>query len=575
MDRYLKLISTSTKYFIVFALIILHTSCLEASYLKERIKNFTSEIYLQANGKVQVSEEITVDSQGYGIRRGIVRLIPTKSKNFLDFSDKIQIKVLEIYRNGVKEEYRIVETGHGIEIHIGSNVKLLENGEHTFRIIYEVDQVIRGTNNYDELYWNVTGNSWVFPIDHAQAIIHIPPDGEPLSIEAYTGKYGDTNQDFHVERDKNSIRFKTTKPLQKNTGLTIYISWPSGYVASYKQSPVSIFLKELTPYGLFICLIFLIIITNFFFFILKLIMTYSQTRKDKKFSHSPPENLSPGEISFLYHMEFRNEALISTILDLHIRGLIKINREDGEYYKITKMHKNTNTCSDIDTFILNELFKDSNCIVVNKNGRATLQEVLINFNIKLKSYHKKKFYNLIALKILFEIILLAVFLPLIISSQAALPYLGPYLCVSFLYLDFSNCCTRCLCKWPKQNSKQLYKRIESFRNFLRILKEPKNTIIESQNFTVGHLKQYLPNMVGLNIINDWNIDLIDDLNKNCKKEKLPIFFHHHYCCGYGFSRAFNLHVGSYNSKSAGFGGSGFSGKGFSGGGFGGGGGFGR
>ncbi len=42
---------------------------------------------------------------------------------------------------------------------------ILPPGEYTYTFIYETDRQLGFFPEFDELYWNVTGNDWNFPID--------------------------------------------------------------------------------------------------------------------------------------------------------------------------------------------------------------------------------------------------------------------------------------------------------------------------------------------------------------------------------------------------------------------------
>ena len=44
----------------------------------------------------------------------------------------------------------------------------------TVEITYTVRNGTRFFKDYDEFYWNVTGNDWPVPIDHASAPVHFP-----------------------------------------------------------------------------------------------------------------------------------------------------------------------------------------------------------------------------------------------------------------------------------------------------------------------------------------------------------------------------------------------------------------
>ena len=55
------------------------------------------------------------------------------------------------------------------------------------RLTYHTDRQLGFFEKHDELYWNVTGNAWEFPIEKATATVELPPGAEVLSTEAYTG----------------------------------------------------------------------------------------------------------------------------------------------------------------------------------------------------------------------------------------------------------------------------------------------------------------------------------------------------------------------------------------------------
>ena len=50
----------------------------------------------------------------------------------------------------------------------------LNPGEHTYSLRYRSDRQIGFFASRDELYWNVTGNGWAFPIDSASATVRLP-----------------------------------------------------------------------------------------------------------------------------------------------------------------------------------------------------------------------------------------------------------------------------------------------------------------------------------------------------------------------------------------------------------------
>ena len=86
---------------------------------------------------------------------------------------------------------------------------------------------------HDELYWNVTGLDWAFPIDVASATVTFAFDVAPndVFVEAFTGPAGSTNRDYSAGiDDAPGVTFSTTKKLLPHHGLTIVVGWPKGLV---------------------------------------------------------------------------------------------------------------------------------------------------------------------------------------------------------------------------------------------------------------------------------------------------------------------------------------------------------
>ena len=52
---------------------------------------------------------------------------------------------------------------------------MLPHGEHTYELVYRTDRQMGYFADHDELYWNVTGNGWDFPIDRVTARVELPP----------------------------------------------------------------------------------------------------------------------------------------------------------------------------------------------------------------------------------------------------------------------------------------------------------------------------------------------------------------------------------------------------------------
>ena len=72
----------------------------------------------------------------------------------------------------------------------------LDTGSHTYVLTYETDRQIRWFDDKPELFWNVTGNDWSFPILKASASLKLPDGVAPVAWDAYTGTLGERGRDL-------------------------------------------------------------------------------------------------------------------------------------------------------------------------------------------------------------------------------------------------------------------------------------------------------------------------------------------------------------------------------------------
>jgi uncharacterized membrane protein YgcG len=198
----------------------------------ERIRQFDSEVDVQTNGDLIVTEVITVEAEGREIRRGILRDFPTTYTLPDGRRVVIGFEVISVARNGKSEQYSLESLYNGTRIRIGSSSVLLGRGTHTYTIKYRTTRQIGFFRDFDELYWNVTGTGWTFEIESAVATIRLPVGAQIQARSFYTGAQGEKGQDARVVGESgNVIVFRTTRQLPARNGLTVAIAWQKGIVS--------------------------------------------------------------------------------------------------------------------------------------------------------------------------------------------------------------------------------------------------------------------------------------------------------------------------------------------------------
>ena len=164
----------------------------------ERIRSFASDIEVRADGSMLVTETITVNAQGRNIKRGIFRDFPTIYDGPWGLRVRVPFEVVRVTRDGAEEPYAIESLENGVRIRIGREEVVLPHGEHTYTITYETARQLGFFETHDELYWNVTGTGWAFPIDSIEARVTLPaPVAESdLRLDGFTGTEGSTEKSF-------------------------------------------------------------------------------------------------------------------------------------------------------------------------------------------------------------------------------------------------------------------------------------------------------------------------------------------------------------------------------------------
>ena len=86
----------------------------------ERTLEYKSTLEVKVDGTLEVTEEITVISEGRQIKRGIFRDFPTKYKDKTGNRVKVDFIVYEVLRNGSPEPYIVQNKSNGKRIRIGN-----------------------------------------------------------------------------------------------------------------------------------------------------------------------------------------------------------------------------------------------------------------------------------------------------------------------------------------------------------------------------------------------------------------------------------------------------------------------
>ena len=286
-----------------------------------RITDFQDTITIDSNGSALVNERVTLAFEGEF--HGIHRTIPIEYPGPNGTNYELFIEVVSIIdETGAKLKYESSTSGgfRDLKIYIPNAVDTTRSVE----IAYRVRNGTRFFDNCDEFYWNVTGNDWPVPIDHVAATVHFPATAAgSLRAQAFTGVYGSKRSDAAAEVNSADTNFETKNPLPMRGGLTIDVYIPKDI------------LKEpgtLTKVAWFIGGNPIVFLPPVAFVVMFTLWWYKGRDPDPGMSvapmYEPPAGISPAEAGTLLDDRIHPRDITSTIVDLAVRGFLKIEETD-------------------------------------------------------------------------------------------------------------------------------------------------------------------------------------------------------------------------------------------------------
>jgi uncharacterized membrane protein YgcG len=295
----------------------------------ELITRFESDVEVQTNGDLIVTENITVAAELREIRRGILRDYPTVYSAPDGRRVVIGFDVISVEHDGKNEQYSLEGLSNGKRIRIGNPSEMLTRGLHTYTIKYRTTRQVGFFPDFDELYWNVTGTGWTFEIDSVVATIRLPAGAQIKARSFYTGAQGAKGQDARVVGESdNVIVFRTTKRLPRANGLTVGISWQKGLV-----SPPGGLLAA--RYFLFDNIAATLSVIGFglvFFYFFYQWFRYGRDPASGTIIpvFDPPAGMSAAGMRFVdRYATYDNKAFTAAIVELGVKGHLKITEKDN------------------------------------------------------------------------------------------------------------------------------------------------------------------------------------------------------------------------------------------------------
>ncbi|MCR9027257.1 DUF2207 domain-containing protein [Citrobacter amalonaticus] len=300
----------------------------------EHILSFDSRASFNPDGSMEMQENIKVLSLGNEIRRGIFRTLPLTWNRQDGKIFSVDYAIKSVSRDGVAESYSLDRATKTLTVRIGSAERILKPGIYQYEIRYQVRNHFSRFPDWDELYWNVTGNDWNWPIRRASFHLQLPEAADNLnaegkdtrlrSIDVYTGRLGAKENNAVILPDGS---IQTSRPLATGEGLTVVYTWPRTILAN-AAAPEAVlpFVHLLMPTlkTSVIWLPLLLLIGYYGLWWRKNVIAKGLKMPPVVPQFSLPATMSPGYLRFITRRKYDDVAFSSDLLDLVAKRAVTI-----------------------------------------------------------------------------------------------------------------------------------------------------------------------------------------------------------------------------------------------------------
>jgi uncharacterized membrane protein YgcG len=357
----------------------------------ERILDYNSDVQIRDDGSMVVTETIRVQSAGDNIRHGIYRDFPSRYSDRLGNRYFVGFDLLDTIRDGAPEAFHLEELSNGKRIYLGHASTLLPPGEYTYVLRYSTDRQLGFFRDHDELFWNVTGNGWIFRIDHASATVHFPLKVplDQVTLGGYTGPQGSMAQDLTSSRNGDSFEFAANRALLPRQGLSILLMWPKGYFTKPSSRLAAMVFASENPANA-------LAVTGLGLLFLYYLVVWFAVGRDPARGvivplYEPPAEMSPAAIRYLVRMGYDNKAFAAAVLDMAVKGFLTIKEEVGTY-TLTAAKASPTVLSADERSAATELFEGRSEILLRNENHDIISAAISTLKLWLKTAEDKVYF---------------------------------------------------------------------------------------------------------------------------------------------------------------------------------------
>ena len=312
---------------VIFMIFFLNVS----SLIAETIKKYDVSIQINKNGTLTINETIDYDFGDKLDKHGIIRRIPLRSKKSGIDIYKSHVKINSVKRNGEPEIYKTIKSSGEISYKIGSEDKYVGSGVSKYEFNYTMYNALFEKDGIYQVYFNPIGQFWKVPIESGEVNISFEnnqpiEENEIQQLKVFTGKYGETGENYTIVQKSGIIKIKTNEVLEPLNGMTFRLN-----LKTDKINPTWLDKLKVLYYAVPLVAVGSVVILVLFIygFVTWLLFRPVSLRKAIVPEFNIPKDISPMYAGYIKGVKNPKEILTIGMLSLLSKGYVTAEDKEG------------------------------------------------------------------------------------------------------------------------------------------------------------------------------------------------------------------------------------------------------
>ena len=318
-----------------------------------------------------------------------------------------------VKRNGEPEKYETVKSSGEIAYKIGSEDKYVDSGVSKYEFNYTMYNALFEKDGIYQVYFNPIGQFWKVPIESGDVNISFE-NNEPIGeneiqqLEVFTGKYGETGENYTIVQKSGIIKIKTNEVLEPLNGMTFRLN-----LKTDKINPTWLDKLKVLYYAVPLIAVGSVVILVLFIygFVTWLLFRPVSLRKAIVPEFNIPKDIPPMYAGYIKGVKKPKEILTIGMLSLLSKGYVTAEDKEGNgknvKYRLVANTEGNPELSTEEATLLNALSddeenifkKDKSYFSYQKNRKSgfedekNLYEASQNIMSMLESKYKSRAYE--------------------------------------------------------------------------------------------------------------------------------------------------------------------------------------